>query len=307
MPAAAQCSEFVRLMKLTQYTDTASKIVLVEQAIKAWTPADGTDNLSIAYNNMGSYFIEVHRDAEALAYFDKGLKIEPGDASMLLGRATTLSRLYRAPQALVSLDAAYKADPTWVDAVQYSWTLRLKLELYAEALPFCEEAARRMGPSVFSYQQLAQAYASLGRAADAEQAMEVSVHSPNFTHFAQADASRYASMAKITEAVVWGWGRDPERGKGLFDQLIEADPRKPELMILRGRLHLHLGELGPAIRDFNAILEIEPADSDALVFRAQAEERAGRPDLAAADRAAACRNGWTTVCPSRKPGRHSHD
>ncbi len=53
---------------------------------------------------------------------------------------------------------------------------------------------------------------------------------------------------------------------------IDAEPQNTELLIERGKLHYRLGEWGPALNDFNAVLRLDAAHVEAAQYARMVQE-----------------------------------
>ena len=75
--------------------------------------------------------------------------------------------------------------------------------------------------------------------------------------------------------------RDHRRKNGLWSQAqrvetlsgrIAAEPQNTELVVERGKLHYRLGEWGPALNDFNAVLRLDAAHVEAAQYARMVQE-----------------------------------
>lgn len=296
--SAAHGSEYFRILQEIQGAgDRKTEIALTARAINAWTPADGAKDLRITLSNMGNLLIDDERPAEAIHFLEQALKLEPGSPVVLQNMATALGNLHRYSEALPIYQALLRHDPRGMMPSNICFALEM-LERYREAVPHCEAYARP-GISRWAGQRLARVYARVGRIAEAERMLALSKTAPSET-FDQYTRWRFDADNRFAEAIVLGWGRDPAKAEAAFDQLVSDYPDKPLMFFERGRFRLHRGMAEKARMDGDDALKLDPNYLPALALRAKAHEAAGRPKEASADRAEACRRGWTPYCPARK-------
>jgi Flp pilus assembly protein TadD len=91
-----------------------------------------------------------------------------------------------------------------------------------------------------------------------------------------------------------------EQGEAILAKVVADNPNLTALLIARGRVRLRRGLFDLAIEDFDRAYRQDPKFVDAINFRAKANEKAGRTDMAAKDRAKACRLGWMPDCVKKR-------
>ena len=128
---------------------------------------------------------ETGRMPEALATFDRGLRLAPNEPRLLAGRGAALAMLGRADEAIESIDRAMRLSPR--DPVIADWQLHRGVALLhkgeaAQAAVWLGRAAEANPASPFAHLFLASALASVGAAEPArEQLAQFQRLRPGFT------------------------------------------------------------------------------------------------------------------------------
>lgn len=298
--AAANASEFERIMTGTPPGEPEARIQRLASALKAWTPADSREGRLSALCELGKELVYEQRGDEALPFLDRALEFDKRDACALRWKAEALVERKRYPDARRVVDRLLRVDPENVNGRRLDCSIDLMLERYSQAVSSCEGFARTGGVTQTTQQKLALAYSYAGRTADAERAWRSSTEAPLGANVPQAERVLLDLENRVVEAAVHGWGRSPDAGLAQLDKALEDYPGFTMALLMRGRLYAHLGRFERAVTDFTAVLSRFPGNTPALVFRANALEKAGRKQEAAADRVAACRKGWTPACPPKR-------
>jgi WD40 repeat protein len=68
-----------------------------------------------------------------------------------------------------------------------------------------------------------------------------------------------------------------------LERLLKREPRSPQTLRRRGRVHLGLGQREKAIADLSAVINLDPVDEPAWSLRGTAQLESGQPDAAIAD------------------------
>lgn len=78
--------------------------------------------------------------------------------------------------------------------------------------------------------------------------------------------------------------REHERAVHYFSRAYSVNPKMDRALLARGViLWRELGRVDEALKDFDALVEADPADGEALLNRALAQQESGRYDEALAD------------------------
>jgi tetratricopeptide (TPR) repeat protein len=113
------------------------------------------------YIRRGAALDELGRHEEALAWFDKALRVAPGDGWALHNKALTLIALGRRDEALACLDQALERYPGYTQALQAKARLLTTLGRHQEALACLAQA--RKAPTLMGPGDLADALAHAGK------------------------------------------------------------------------------------------------------------------------------------------------
>ena len=210
----------------------------------------------------------------AIATYDRVLEAAPGHPFALIFRTRAASLLApedsRDSDALEAL-AAFSAGES-VSAAEVAWAALVTAEI-AERRGDAEAASQQAalaasrppaGDIPFAL-SLATLYAKLGQPAKASAALAALGSTPG------AAAARAQSARSALE------GGDPSAALATLGN--ESEP-SPEVLALRGRAHLVLGDLEAAAADLDAALALEPERADARIARAQIDVEKGDPQAA---------------------------
>ncbi len=95
-----------------------------------------------ALSNRGVTLRELKRFEEALASYDRALKMRPDFAKALSNRGTTLHELKRFEEALASYDRALKVQPDYAEALSNRGVALHELTRFEEALASFDRALK---------------------------------------------------------------------------------------------------------------------------------------------------------------------
>ncbi|MFI5363773.1 MAG: hypothetical protein ACHQ49_17570 [Elusimicrobiota bacterium] len=298
---AARASDFARLSAAANAeSDPALRMKLLAQTVAAWTTGDDRPTLGVDCNNLGMLLHQNMRDAEALPYFDKAVNLLPENGLVRSNRALTLMGLRRFPEALSEEKTAFGQEPGNPMVVGNLCTAFLDLDDAKHALPFCERHINLDPNSVIGAQNLVMVYALLGRFDDASKYLEWMRHGDN-SQYLNANAAANPALEGVQGFLESLDGRG-EQGDALLSKVLAEHPDLIFLYVQRGHARLLRGLYDKAIEDFDQAYARDPKFVDAIDWRAKANQKAGRPAKAAADRAKACRLGWAPDCKKGKSG-----
>ena len=149
---------------LAEYAGTLAQQGEIDRALALL--AAGPDHHDVHYTTS---VILRSRDRmpEALAELERALALEPGSAVALHDRGVILSRMGQLAEAVSSLTKALEIQdtPSTRNAIG---TALCRMDRCAEAIPHFERAVAQAPSFVEAIENLAQAYAIVGRASDSE-------------------------------------------------------------------------------------------------------------------------------------------
>ena len=161
------------------------------------------------YNNRGLTLHELKRFEEALASYDRALKVRPDYAEALLQSRFTLHELKRFEEALASYDRALTVRPDYAEALSNRGNTLHELKRFEEALASYDRALKVRPDFAEAHNNLGLALMQLGHLSEARAALERAVElAPDkakyrrdlgeITRFAAGDA-HLAALEKLAE------------------------------------------------------------------------------------------------------------
>ncbi len=149
---------------LAEYAGTMAQQGKADRALALL--ASGPDHHDIHYTSSVILRSQDHVP-EALAELERALALEPSSAVALHDRGVILSRMGRLPEAISSLSKALESadSPSTRNALG---TALCRMERCAEAIPHFERAVAQAPSFVEAIENLAQAYAIVGRRTESE-------------------------------------------------------------------------------------------------------------------------------------------
>ena len=257
-------------------------------------------DFSQVHNNLGTAFLELHQDNQALAAFDEALRLKPDDPEVQCNRSLALERLGRHDEAVAAARAALRLRPVYADAqaslgnalqslgrldeavLAYREALRLNpsdaethhnlgsalgtLERFEEAAGEYQAALRLRPDSIRALRNLGYALMRMGRPADAVARFSEAIR------LAPVSGGAYADLARALDAA----GRR-EDAVAAYRQALKYEPN---LAIVHNELGVVLAELGrvdEAIAAFTEAVRLAPDYADARANLARAKSIKKRP------------------------------
>lgn len=235
----------------------------IEESLAAFDEAARVDsthpNGSI---EAGHLLLRLGRAVEAEQRFRSALDRSPGNASALVGLGYALRRLGRMDEAETALREALKTQAGNNGA-------RVALAHLLEAQYRLDEAAGLFSEVIAAQPNHADSLAAMGnihrRRGDREQALDF------FRKAAEADASNKTRLIDIA-VELRDLGRLDDSGSTL-DEVLAALPGEPRALMQRGQLLRRQDRRKEALAVFSELLQLDPANAQAMV-EAAAEERA---------------------------------
>jgi tetratricopeptide (TPR) repeat protein len=114
-----------------------------EEALAAYEKAIRLDpNFAAAYNNKGDALYKLNCIEEALAAYEQAVRLDPNFAEPYSSKGALLCELKRYREALASCEEAIRLDPKNAQAYYNKGVVLNGLQRYMEALSACEQAIR---------------------------------------------------------------------------------------------------------------------------------------------------------------------
>ena len=250
----------------------------------------GVGNADVFYDRADAW-IGHGNLASALCDMNEGIRLDPRNAAAYTTRGFIHSESRKLDLALADFNRAIEIDPRHAEAFHHRGVYRIDRDQYDEALADLNEAIRLDPRSAASFLNRGYVHAvrhELDEAlADYGEAIRLDPANPDA--YAYRGSAWYQkqefdkALADQTEAI----RRNPRRGdvyfaRGAtravkqdfdraivdFSQAIEIDPDHPGPRLYRGVTYLTWkGEPGKALRDFTAVIHLDPGSADAFSAR----------------------------------------
>jgi tetratricopeptide (TPR) repeat protein len=249
----------------------------LEAALAAFTSAiEREPNNALGWYWRGCVHQDQGRLDEAIADFTEANRLDPDDADALAGRATAREAAGAKEEALADLGAALRLRPGDPAMLVQRGNLFSDLGRLEEAITDFREALRKEQDYVAGVRyNLGNALTKLGRTAEALAEYDEAVRADpqlGWAHHGRGHA--LAELGRHTESLA------------ACDEAIRLLPGNPLPINGRAAALANLDRHEEALGAFAEALRFDPSFTTARANRALLHEKMGRPDLAAADRAA---------------------
>jgi tetratricopeptide (TPR) repeat protein len=214
---------------------------------------------------------ELGRRDEALIFCDEALRLDPNDAITHYNRADLLRGLGREEEALQAYREALRLSPDHADALCGCAIILNRRERFEEALDCCAQALRLVpGHFAARFNQGNILYAS-GRIADACAAFDAAMRlKPQDADLFCNRAAALLELGLLTHALA------------SCDEALRLQPEFPEALANRGNILQKLQRFEEALADYEAALALRPGYVEARCSRGVALKELGRFDEALA-------------------------
>jgi tetratricopeptide (TPR) repeat protein len=229
-----------------------------------------------ALRARGALYLQLRRNDEAIADFERALEIEPAHAATIEARGATYAALGKTDQALDDLAKAIELAPHLAGPYAQRAQVHLRQQQIPEALADLDKAIERSPTNPALYLLRAGVHQVQGEKDKALQDLTETLHvRPNLPQALRARAALLSEMGKIDEAIAD------------LDQLLAANPRDAESHTRAGALLLAKKNLDQSISHYTSALNVAADNWLALQGRADALVGLGRAEEALSDYEAA--------------------
>lgn len=224
----------------------------------------------VVYNNRGSLLVRIGANEEALRDFDRALQLAPGYAAAYSNRAGALVKLNRYDDAVEAYTSAIRLTPAIVEPLAGRAGAYIALQRPRAALRDLTRAIATDARFSLGYRQRADAYLALeeygAAAADLSRAIAFDPVNPEY----------YLSRGKA-----YMQGKDPASAIRDFTKAIELLPNLAEAHLERGHAGILLEQFDQAEQDLARAIELSPRQPLGYAYRALMYKKLGQPELGA--------------------------
>ena len=235
---------------------------------------------------LGVLQAQESRNTEALASYERALKLKPDFVEALYNHGVVLWQMGRPADALKSYDGVVALLPTHAEAHYNRGVVLAQLSRFEEAVEAYNRALSQAPDFVaaLTNRGVAQWILKLHDAALASYDTALSFQSDHVsTHY-----NRGLVLADMKR-----WGEALEA----YDRSLQLAPGQPDVLSSKGIALMDMGRLDDALAAFDASLTLRPTDPDTLTNRGIVLAGLNRPDeaLAAYDKALINRPGFVNA------------
>lgn len=202
---------------------------------------------SDVYVNRGTVKLSLNRHKEALADYDKAIRLNLQHADAYLSRGNVKLNLGCYEEAIKDLDRAVRLDPQHADAYLSRGNVKQILGAYSEALADYKEAIKINPQQATVYSSSGFAKIALcdykGAIVDFDEAIRLNPQNANTYH---ARGVTNDMLKRYREAI------------NDFNKVIKLDPNFARAYYNRGRVKQDLDRYSEAIADFDRAIELDP-------------------------------------------------
>ncbi len=252
----------------------------------------------------------------ALGLYDKAVRLDPTYAPAFLGRATTLTRLNRRPEALETYKQLLSKDAKNLDALRGLSRMLADDRRWRECLEAVDGLLRVRPNEAPALEMRGDALANLGRRPEALGAYEgaAAIDPANGNLRQKIEEARVDVPSLLSRALIASANGNYPAALNLFDDILEVDPSnvnaligkavayrrsgKPQealncldlvlgvqannasALLNRGNILLEEGDLEGALDSFDRLTQLYPGDEDAWAAQGEVLGKMGRGDEA---------------------------
>ncbi len=227
--------------------------------------------IPILHNIAGAVNVGLRRLDDALASYDRAIRIRPDFADAYVNRAMVLTDLKRLDEALASYDKAIRVRPDYAAAHNNRGIVLASLGRLDEALACFDEAIRLKLDHAAVHYNRANALKGLNRLDEALAGYEEAIRiQPDYADARFNRGMVLKDLKRLDEALAG------------FDRAISLSPNTPALHNTRGVTLADMLRLNEALAAFDEAIRLQPGHADAHYNRGVVLRGLGRLDDALA-------------------------
>lgn len=255
----------------------------LEQGMAEIKKAQTLDPTPNAYDYCTAIgYVGAGESKKAEGFYDKVVAKNPNSARVYIMRADFLDEAGKFPAALADYTRAIKLSPQ----SQYAYFRRAHLlsikKMYAESIPDAIKGADLEKVEEFgkkSKRLLAIAYEKTGQTQKQIEILKPYVAHCEFDRrLSGTDKLALFSLIEACEKV-----HDYKTAKIYVDWVYRIDPKSTEAVAKRARVSFELNDCAAALRDYSALIHVDPTSSQWYGERAKVYEKLGKTEQAKAD------------------------
>ncbi len=231
-------------------------------------------------------YVGAGESKKAETFYDKVVAKNPNSARIYIMRADFLDEAGKFPAALADYSRAIKLSPQ----SQYAYFRRAHLlsgkKMYKEAIPDAIKGSNLENVEEFgkkSKRILALAYEKTGQTQKMIEVLKPYVAHCEFDRrLSGTDKLAIFSLVEACEKM-----HDYKAAKVYVDWVCRIEPKSTEAAAKRARIAFELNDFAAALRDYSALISVDPSNSQWFIERAKVYEKLGKADQAKADLAKA--------------------
>ena len=205
-----------------------------------------------ALHLTGVIAIQEERPAEALAFFDRAIKIDSNNVEILSNKALALMNLKRYEDAITCLNRAISKKNNYVTAYYNRGIALVELDKLEEAVVSFKQAISFAPNSADPYNNLGSALTQLGRLDEAIASYESAIAiAPNYADAYSNIANPLLELGKINQALLY------------LDKAIALDPNNAVAYSNRGNAFMQLGLPENALENYSKATSLAPSYAEA--------------------------------------------
>jgi len=205
----------------------------------------------------------------ALGVYDEAVRLDPTYAPAILGRATTLARLDRRPEAIETYKQLLSKDAKNLDALRGLSRMLADDRRWRECLEAVDGLLRVRPNEAPALEMRGDALANLGRRSEALGAYEAaaSIDPANANLRQKIEEARVDVPSLLSRALIASANGNYTAALNLFDDILEVDPSNVNALIGKAVAYRRSGKPQEALNCLDLVLGVQANNASALLNR----------------------------------------